>query len=163
MNGISTNILSKKEIIEVRKKLKLENKKVVFTNGCFDILHAGHVDYLNKAKAAGDILIVALNSDKSTRSIKGEKRPIVNERERGFIMANLKAVDFVTFFDEDTPAEIIRDLIPDVLIKGADWDINKIVGKDIVEANGGEVKTIEFVNFQSTTNIIDTVLERYSK
>lgn len=163
MNGISKNILSKKEIIEVRKKLKLENKKVVFTNGCFDILHAGHVDYLNKAKAAGDILIVALNSDKSTRSIKGEKRPIVNERERGFIMANLKAVDFVTFFDEDTPAEIIRDLIPDILIKGADWDINKIVGKDIVEANGGEVKTIEFVNFQSTTNIIDTVLERYSK
>lgn len=163
MSGISKNILSRKEIIEVRKKLKLENKKVVFTNGCFDILHAGHVDYLNKAKAAGDILIVALNSDKSTRSIKGEKRPIVNERERGFIMANLKAVDYVTFFDEDTPAEIISELIPDVLIKGADWDINKIVGKDIVEANGGEVKTIEFVNFQSTTNIIDTVLERYSR
>lgn len=163
MSGISKNILSRKEIIEVRKKLKLENKKVVFTNGCFDILHAGHVDYLNKAKAAGDILIVALNSDKSTRSIKGENRPIVNERERGFIMANLKAVDYVTFFNEDTPAEIISELIPDVLIKGADWDINKIVGKDIVEANGGEVKTIEFVNFQSTTNIIDTVLERYSR
>jgi len=163
MSDISKNILSRDEIIKIRKQLKQESKKVVFTNGCFDILHAGHVDYLNKAKAAGDILIVALNSDKSTRSIKGEKRPIVNERERGFIMANLKAVDFVTFFDEDTPAEIISQLIPDVLIKGADWDINKIVGKNIVEANGGEVKTIEFVNFQSTTNIIDTVLERYSK
>lgn len=163
MSDIFKNLLTRDEIIKVRKQMKIENKKVVFTNGCFDILHAGHVDYLNKAKAAGDVLIVALNSDKSTRSIKGEKRPIVNERERGFIMANLKAVDFVTFFDEDTPAEIISELIPDVLIKGADWDINKIVGKDIVEANGGEVKTIEFVNFQSTTNIIDTVLERYSK
>lgn len=163
MSDISKNVLTREEIINVRKQLKQESKKVVFTNGCFDILHAGHVDYLNKAKAAGDVLIVALNSDKSTRSIKGEKRPIVNERERGFIMANLKAVDFVTFFDEDTPAEIISELIPDVLIKGADWDINKIVGKDIVESNGGEVKTIEFVNFQSTTNIIDTVLERYSK
>jgi len=160
---LSRGIFTENSNRKVRKKLKLENKKVVFTNGCFDILHAGHVDYLNKAKAAGDILIVALNSDKSTRSIKGEKRPIVNERERGFIMANLKAVDYVTFFDEDTPAEIISELIPDVLIKGADWDINKIVGKDIVEANGGEVKTIEFVNFQSTTNIIDTVLERYSR
>lgn len=163
MSDISKNILTRSEIIKIRKQLKQENKKVVFTNGCFDILHAGHVDYLNKAKAAGDVLVVALNSDKSTKNIKGEKRPIVNEIERGFIMANLKAVDFVTFFDEDTPAEIIKELIPDVLIKGADWDINKIVGKDIVEANGGEVKTIEFVNFQSTTNIIDTVLERYSK
>ena len=157
------NILGRTEISEIRKKLKQNNKKVVFTNGCFDILHAGHVDYLIKAKAAGDILIVALNSDKSVKRIKGEKRPIVNENERAFIMANLKPVDYVTFFDEDTPAEIINELIPDVLIKGADWDINKIVGKDIVEANGGNVKTIEFVNFQSTTNVIEIVLDRYSK
>lgn len=157
------NILSRSEMAEVRSQLKQENKKVVFTNGCFDILHAGHVDYLSKAKAAGDILIVALNSDISVRNIKGEKRPIVNEKERAYIMANLKPVDYVTFFDEDTPAEIIGELIPDVLIKGADWDINKIIGKDIVEANGGEVKTIEFVNFQSTTHIIDTVIERYGK
>ena len=157
------NILTRIEMAEVRKQLKNENKKVVFTNGCFDILHAGHVDYLAKAKATGDVLIVALNSDKSVRNIKGEKRPIVNEKERAFIMANLKPVDFVTFFDEDTPAEIINELIPDVLVKGADWDINKIIGKDTVESNGGEVKTIEFVNFQSTTNIIQTVLERYGK
>ena len=150
-------------MLEVREKLKQANKKVVFTNGCFDILHAGHVDYLSKAKAAGDVLIVALNSDKSVKNIKGEKRPIVNGKERAFIMANLKPVDYVTFFDEDTPAKIISELIPDVLIKGADWDINKIIGKDIVEANGGEVKTIEFINFQSTTNIIETVIERYGK
>ena len=157
------NILSRAEMLEVREKLKQANKKVVFTNGCFDILHAGHVDYLSKAKAAGDVLIVALNSDKSVKNIKGEKRPIVNGKERAFIMANLKPVDYVTFFDEDTPAKIISELIPDVLIKGADWDINKIIGKDIVEANGGEVKTIEFINFQSTTNIIETVIERYGK
>lgn len=157
------NILTREEMKDIRVKLKHENKKVVFTNGCFDILHAGHVDYLSKAKAKGDILIVALNSDKSVRSIKGEKRPIVNEEERAFIMANLKPVDYVTFFDEDTPAEIISELIPDILVKGADWDISKIIGKDIVEANGGEVKTIEFVNFQSTSNIIETVIKRYGK
>lgn len=127
----------------------------------FDILHAGHVDYLNKARAAGDVLILGLNSDASVRRIKGEKRPIVPEIERAFVLANLKSVDYVTLFEEDTPHDIITDLIPDILIKGADWAIDKIVGRNIVEENGGMVKTIEFVNQTSTTNIIKTVLERY--
>lgn len=152
---------SHEEIILIRKKLKDEGKKVVFTNGCFDILHAGHVDYLNKAKACGDVLIVALNSDTSVKKIKGENRPIVPQEERAFILSALKAVDYVTLFDEETPHEIIAKLIPDVLIKGADWTIDNIVGRDIVESNGGEVKTIEFVNNQSTTNIISEVLKRY--
>ena len=156
-------IYTRAEILTIRKQLKEEKKKVVFTNGCFDVLHAGHVDYLNKTKAAGDVLILGLNSDASVKRIKGEKRPIVCEEERAFILSNLKAVDYVTLFEEDTPQEIIGELIPDILVKGADWAIDKIVGRDIVEANGGEVKTISFVTDQSTTNIIQTIIERYGK
>jgi D-beta-D-heptose 7-phosphate kinase/D-beta-D-heptose 1-phosphate adenosyltransferase len=152
---------TREEMMKIRTQLKSAGKTVVFTNGCFDILHAGHVDYLTKAKAAGDVLIVGLNSDRSVREIKGEKRPIVPQDERAMLLASLKAVDYVTFFDEPTPFNIIADLIPDVLIKGADWAIEHIVGRDIVEANGGKVETISFVNAQSTTNIIQTVLTRY--
>ncbi len=149
------------ELIKIRKELKKQNKKVVFTNGCFDIIHAGHVDYLNKAKALGDILIVAVNSDSSIKKIKGDKRPIVSQNERAFIISNLKAVDFVTIFEEETPYEVIKKLIPDVLVKGEDWSIDNIVGRDIVIANGGKVETIQFVNFQSTTNIINTIIQRF--
>lgn len=155
-------IYSREEMIAVRKQLKADGKKVVFTNGCFDILHAGHVDYLAKTRACGDVLILGLNSDASVRNIKGEKRPIVPEGERAYILANLKSVDYVTLFDEPTPFELLNALIPDILVKGADWSIENIVGRDIVEANGGSVQTIEFINQQSTTNIIKTVLERYS-
>ena len=156
-----SNIKSKSEILLIRNQLKAEGKKVVFTNGCFDLIHSGHVDYLVKAKEMGDVLILALNSDSSIKRIKGDKRPILKQDERAFIVSNLKPVDYVTFFDEDTPAEIINDLIPDVLVKGADWTIDKIVGREIVEANGGEVKTIRFVNDQSTSNIIKIIKERY--
>lgn len=155
------NIKTLEELIEIRHELKKQNKKVVFTNGCFDLVHAGHIDYMIKAKTFGDILIVALNSDDSVKRIKGAKRPIVPFRERSFIIANIKAVDFVTKFEEDTPFETIKKLVPDVLIKGADWKIDDIVGKDIVENAGGKVETIDFVNFQSTTNIINTILERF--
>lgn len=154
-------ILSREQIKKIRAELKAENKKVVFTNGCFDLIHSGHVDYLLKARQLGDILIVGLNTDDSVRRIKGDKRPILKQDERAFIVSNLKPVDYVTFFDEDTPAEIIADLIPDILVKGADWSIDNIVGRDVVEANGGEVKTIEFVNDQSTSKIIQTILSRY--
>lgn len=154
-------IINRDELKSLRNKLKKENRKLVFTNGCFDILHAGHVDYLNKAKEFGDVLLVALNSDKSINRIKGDKRPIVNQDERAFIIKNLKAVDIVTFFDEDTPKEIIDELIPDILVKGADWAIENIVGRDTVEKHGGSVETIKFVNFQSTTNIIDIIKDRY--
>lgn len=156
-----SNIKSRKEIKLIREQLKQQNKKVVFTNGCFDLIHSGHVDYLVKAKKMGDVLILALNSDSSIKSIKGDKRPILKQDERAFIVSNLKPVDYVTFFNEDTPAEIISELVPDVLVKGADWAIEKIVGREIVEVNGGEVKTINFVNDQSTSNIIKIIKERY--
>jgi len=155
------NILSIEELLSIRKQLKEKNKKVVFTNGCFDIIHAGHVDYLSKAKTLGDVLIIGMNSDSSMKRIKGDKRPIVPQEERAFILANFKAVDYVTIFEEDTPYEILKKLVPDILVKGADWSKEDIVGKDIVEAAGGKVETIEFVNFQSTTNIIKTIIERF--
>jgi len=156
-----SNIKSRKEIKEIRAQFKKEEKKVVFTNGCFDLIHSGHVDYLIKAREMGDVLILGLNTDSSVKRIKGNKRPILKQNERAFIISNLKPVDYVTFFEEDTPAEIINDLIPDVLVKGADWAIDKIVGREVVEANGGEVKTIQFVNDQSTSNIIKIIKERF--
>lgn len=153
--------LSREDLVIRRKELKVQGKRVVFTNGCFDILHSGHVDYLSKAKMMGDILIVGINSDSSIKRIKGEKRPILDENERAFIVANLKAVDYVTLFDEETPKELIEAVVPDVLVKGADWTIENIVGRDVVEANGGRVETIQFVNKQSTSNIIRTILSKY--
>jgi rfaE bifunctional protein nucleotidyltransferase chain/domain len=158
--SIITNL---EELIRIRQELKQQNKKMVFTNGCFDILHSGHVDYLNKAKQLGDYLVVGLNSDISIKNIKGEKRPIINGIERATLLDNLKCVDFVTFFDEDTPELLINRLIPDILVKGADWDMNKIVGREIVLSNGGEVKTIKFVSNQSTSIIIDLIVKRYCK
>jgi D-beta-D-heptose 7-phosphate kinase/D-beta-D-heptose 1-phosphate adenosyltransferase len=156
-----SSIKTREEIKKIRTQLKSDGKKVVFTNGVFDLIHAGHVDYLLKAKQLGDVLILALNTDSSVKRIKGNKRPILKQDERAFIVSNLKPVDYVTFFEDDTPAEIISDLIPDVLVKGADWAMDKIVGREIVESNGGEVKTIEFVNQQSTSNVINIIKERY--
>jgi len=154
---------SLQEIKKIRLKLKAEGKKVVFTNGVFDLIHAGHVDYLSKAKKLGDVLIVGLNSDDSVKRIKGDKRPILNQAERAFILSNIKPVDYVVVFEEDTPANLISEIIPDILVKGADWAVEKIVGKDIVEKNGGKVMNIEFVNDQSTSRIIELIVNRYSK
>lgn len=157
MNTIKTL----EEMKKIRQQLKNQNKKVIFTNGCFDLIHAGHVDYLSKAKAFGDVMVVGLNSDASVMRIKGSKRPILKETERSFIISNLKPVDYVVLFDEDTPKLLIEELLPDVLVKGADWEIENIVGKDVVLANGGEVKTIEFVNDQSTSKIIKIIADRF--
>jgi rfaE bifunctional protein nucleotidyltransferase chain/domain len=151
------------ELKSIRSKLKAEGKKVVFTNGVFDLIHSGHLDYLSKAKKLGDVLIVGLNSDDSVRRIKGNKRPILKQEERAFILSNLKPVDFVVFFDEDTPEKLISEIIPDILVKGADWAVDKIVGREVVEKNGGKVMNIEFVNDQSTSKIIDLIVQRYSK
>ncbi|HVO73085.1 MAG TPA: D-glycero-beta-D-manno-heptose 1-phosphate adenylyltransferase [Ignavibacteriaceae bacterium] len=156
------SIKTRSEIVEIRKKLKKEKKKVVFTNGCFDLIHSGHVDYLTKAKKLGDILIVGINSDASVKRIKGEKRPIIPETERCIILSNLKPVDFVTVFDEDTPQELIKELKPDVLVKGSDWNIDEIVGRDAVEKSGGAVKTIDFISGQSTSKIINSILKLYA-
>ena len=151
------------ELKIIRKQIKFENKKVVFTNGVFDLIHAGHIDYLTKAKALGDVLIVGLNTDESVRRIKGDKRPILKEEERSFIVSNLKPVDYLVLFDEDTPANLIENLIPDILVKGADWALDEIVGREVVEENGGHVKAIKFANEQSTTKIIDSIISKYCK
>ncbi len=148
-------------LVALRKTFREQHKKVVFTNGCYDILHRGHVEYLIRAKALGDILIVGVNSDPSVRRLKGEHRPIVLEDDRAFIIASLAAVDYTCLFGDDTPFNLINVLVPDVLVKGADWKVDDIVGKDVVEQAGGVVKTIEFVPSRSTTNIIDEILKRY--
>ncbi len=136
-------------------------KTVVFTNGCFDILHAGHVQYLEKAKALGDMLIVAINSDASVRRLKGAPRPINSEQDRAYILSRLKPVDAVVVFDDDTPLRVIETLLPDILVKGSDWAVENIVGKDIVEAHGGEVRTIEFLDGRSTSGTIEKILKAY--
>ena len=151
------------EIVEIRKQLRTEKKKVVFTHGVFDILHSGHVDYLTKSKALGDVLIVGLNSDKSVRNIKSDKRPIISQEDRAIVLASLKPVDFVVLFDEDTPAKLIDVVIPDVLVKGADWELDKIEGRETVIKNGGEVRNIKFVSEQSTSKIIQKILSLYEE
>ncbi len=151
------------ELKVIRKQIKFENKKVVFTNGVFDLIHAGHIDYLTKAKTLGDVLIVGLNSDESVRRIKGDKRPILKEEERSFIVSNLKPVDYLVIFDEDTPANLIESLIPDILVKGADWELDEIIGREVVEENGGQVMAIKFANEQSTSKIIDSIISKYCK
>jgi D-beta-D-heptose 7-phosphate kinase/D-beta-D-heptose 1-phosphate adenosyltransferase len=152
-------ILSRSGLIPIRQQLKKAGKSVVFTNGCFDILHRGHVDYLSKAKAQGDVLIVGLNSDNSVKRLKGSNRPIVDEEDRAAVIAALSVVDYVCLFDEDTPYELIRALVPDILVKGADWSVNDIVGKDVVESAGGSVHTIEFLPNRSTSKIIQKIIQ----
>jgi rfaE bifunctional protein nucleotidyltransferase chain/domain len=161
MNDKSNIITDWSELKAVLDALKKEGKKIVFTNGCFDLLHAGHVDYLSEAKKLGDVLVVALNSDASIARIKGETRPIVPFEERAYVMANLKPVDFVTIFEEDTPYELIKTIVPDYLVKGADWKDDEIVGRDVVTANGGEVKRIEFKVTQSTSKIVSSILRKH--
>lgn len=141
--------------------LQQQGKSVVFTNGCFDILHAGHAQYLAKARAMGDALVVAINSDASVKRLKGDKRPINSELDRAFVLKNLKSVDLVVRFENDTPLDVITELLPDVLVKGGDWNIENIVGKDVVEAQGGTVKTISFLDGRSTTGTIEKVLQAY--
>lgn len=131
--------------------------KTVFTNGCFDILHSGHVQYLNEARALGDKLIVGLNSDLSVKRLKGEERPINTEDDRKFVLENLKAVDEVVIFGEDTPLELIELIKPDVLVKGGDWPIEKIVGHDFVTSSGGEVISLSFKDGYSTTSVLEQI------
>ena len=136
---------------------KNEGKKIVFTNGCFDILHLGHVEYLNEAKSQGDLLIVAINSDASVKKIKGDDRPINNQNDRAAMLMNLKAVDCVQVFNEQTPLEIIKLIKPNILVKGGDWAPSQIVGSDFVIANGGVVKSLMFKDGYSTSRLIEAV------
>lgn len=148
------------------KELAVERKtgaKVVFTNGCFDIIHAGHVRYLKKAAALGDVLVLGLNSDRSVRVIKGEKRPIVPQAERAEVLAALASVDYVVIFNEPTPIRLIEAILPDVLVKGADWAAGKIVGADAVKKNNGRIRRVTLVKGRSTTNIIKRILELHKE
>ena len=141
--------------------LKARRKKIVFTNGCFDLLHWGHVKYLQDAKKKGDILVVGINSDSSVKRIKEKKRPVVNEKDRLRLVAALESVDYVVLFKEDTPLKIIKFIKPDVLVKGADWNKNNIVGRDIILSYGGRVSTIKFVKGYSTSNLIKKIAKRF--
>jgi len=132
-------------------------RRVVFTNGCFDIIHPGHVAYLEDAAARGDILVVAVNTDKSVKRLKGPERPINPERDRAQLLAGLASVDYVTFFGEDTPLELIRELEPDVLVKGGDWPVEQIVGHELVFARGGKVFSLPFREGYSTTSVIEKI------
>jgi rfaE bifunctional protein nucleotidyltransferase chain/domain len=154
-------ILDRQSLKEVLDRLRTEGKRIAFTNGCFDILHVGHVRYLREAKKTADILVVALNTDRSVRSIKGERRPIVPGEERAEVMAALDMVDYVTFFDEDTPGELIASLEPDVLIKGGDWSEGTVVGREVVERRGGKVVIAPLTGGASTSNVIDKILDVY--
>ncbi|MCT4642526.1 MAG: D-glycero-beta-D-manno-heptose 1-phosphate adenylyltransferase [Bacteriovoracaceae bacterium] len=132
-----------------------KDKTIVFTNGCFDILHRGHVAYLNEAKSLGQALVVGLNSDASVKRLKGETRPINSELDRKFVLENLSSVDFVEIFEDDTPLSLIKEVTPNILVKGGDWEIDQIVGADFVLENNGQVFSLNFVDGYSTTNIIE--------
>ncbi len=156
-------IIGIKEIMAIRVDLKRERKVLVFTNGCFDLIHRGHVEYLKKAKSYGDVLLVAVNSDESVKKIKGKYRPIITLDDRLFILSHFSFVDFVIPFHEDTPEELIREILPDILIKGSDYDEEEIVGGDIVRSSGGKVVTIPFVEGKSSSSIIQTILKFCTK
>jgi rfaE bifunctional protein nucleotidyltransferase chain/domain len=158
MDKIHTRESLKEKIDQLRK----EGKKIVFTNGCFDILHVGHTRYLREARRAGDVLILALNSDNSVRALKGEKRPLIPEDERADVVASLESVDFVIIFHEPTPLELIEYLKPDILIKGGDWKEDEVVGRESVKKWGGKVVIIPEVKGSSTTNIVEKILNVYS-
>ncbi len=145
-------------LIEERERLRGEGQRVVFTNGCFDLLHPGHIRYLQQARALGDSLMVALNSDASVRKLKGEGRPILKQAERAEVLAALACVDYVTIFAEETPRELIAELLPDVLVKGGDWSVDTIVGREEVETAGGKVLSLAFIEGVSTTEIIERIL-----
>jgi D-beta-D-heptose 7-phosphate kinase/D-beta-D-heptose 1-phosphate adenosyltransferase len=152
-------IINREELLRVRASLRAEGRRLVFTNGCFDILHVGHVRYLSEARRLGDALLVAINSDASVRALKGAGRPILNESERAEILAALSSVDFVTVFDAESPRALISEVLPDVLVKGGDYRLDEIHGREEVERAGGRVLSLPFVEGASTTGIIERVKE----
>ena len=157
MEETKNKIKSKESLNKLVKSWQAAGHKVVFSNGCFDILHLGHIDYLEKARSCGDKLVIGLNSDDSVRLLKGESRPVNDEEARTRMLAALSFIDGVTVFKEETPKDLIEYLMPDVLVKGSDYSLDNIVGAKSVIANGGEVKTIDLVNGYSTTNIIEKI------
>ncbi|MCK4311312.1 MAG: D-glycero-beta-D-manno-heptose 1-phosphate adenylyltransferase [Candidatus Cloacimonetes bacterium] len=145
------------EIFEIVQNLKASGKKIVFTNGCFDIIHAGHIKYLYEASELGDILIIGLNSDASAKRLKGKNRPINSELDRATVLSSLTVIDYIIIFQEDTPYKLIKHIKPDILVKGGDWKPEEIVGSDIVMKNGGIVKSLIFKEGFSTTDLIEKI------
>jgi len=158
-----SKILKLSDLVKVLESLREAGKRIVFTNGCFDILHAGHVRYLAAARSKGDVLVLGLNSDVSVKSIKPENRPIVSQDQRAEVLAGLACVDYITIFDEPDPLALIQTIKPDVLIKGADWKETEIIGSDVVKLYGGKVIRIEVVPGISTSRIIQRILKLYGK
>lgn len=150
----SDRVIPGRSVRALCARLRSEGKRIVFTNGCFDLLHAGHAQYLRRAAALGDVLLVGLNGDASVRRLKGEGRPVQKAADRAYLLASLSCVSYVTVFPEDTPARLIGEVIPHVLVKGGDWKGKEIVGSDVVRAHGGAVKTIRFLPGRSTTSIL---------
>jgi D-beta-D-heptose 7-phosphate kinase/D-beta-D-heptose 1-phosphate adenosyltransferase len=155
-------ILSIDEMRQERDRLDKTHKQLVFTNGCFDILHRGHVTYLAFARDQGDALVVGVNSDQSVRQNKGDNRPINNEQDRAYVLASLRCVDYVVIFDEKEPKDLIAKILPHVLVKGKDW-AHYVSGREVVEANGGRVVLADMVEGRSTTNVIDKIVKVYGK
>lgn len=151
----ATKVLARSELIA--RFGRPREGRVVFTNGCFDLLHPGHVHYLHEARRLGEHLVIGVNTDASVRRLKGPTRPLVPQDDRALVLAGLAAVDAVTLFDEDTPLELLRELLPDVLVKGGDYDLDSIVGRGVVEAAGGEVRVIPFVPGHSTTSLLERI------
>ena len=158
---MSSKLLGLKTLKARLNALPRQNFRIVFTNGCFDILHAGHIRYLATAKNAGDILIVGLNTDQSIRSIKGNKRPIIPQDQRAQVLAGMASVDYIIYFDEPDPYQLIKAIVPDILVKGADWAKTDIVGADVVKKNGGEILQIPFEYDVSTSRIIERIVALY--
>ncbi len=156
-------IKERKELLRIIKNLKAKGKRIVFTNGCFDLLHIGHVRYLEKARTLGDALVVGVNSDSSVRKLKGPKRPVLPAKERAEILSGLGCVDYITIFDELDPLKLITSLHPNVLVKGGDWTKEQIVGREVLESSGGKVVIIRFVKGASTSTLIKTILKRFQK
>ncbi|MFQ5483782.1 MAG: D-glycero-beta-D-manno-heptose 1-phosphate adenylyltransferase [Desulfobacterales bacterium] len=157
--NIRSKIVSLDDLLKKVADHRKNGEKIVFTNGCFDILHVGHVRYLGAARKRGDVLVVGLNSDRSTRKIKGEKRPIVQQDQRAEILAGLCCVDYITLFNDLNPLSLIRSIRPDVLVKGDDWHEKEIIGADIVKADGGEVVRVSVVPNISTTRILKRIID----
>jgi rfaE bifunctional protein nucleotidyltransferase chain/domain len=157
MMEIDSKIIDIQKALLLISELKNNNKKIVFTNGCFDILHKGHIEFLSKASSLGDYLIVGLNSDSSVKKLKGPNRPINDQTSRSIVLASIFFIDNVIIFDEDNPYNIIKSIHPDILVKGKDYKDEEIIGYDIVKEYGGDIKTIELINGYSTSNIIDRI------
>jgi D-beta-D-heptose 7-phosphate kinase / D-beta-D-heptose 1-phosphate adenosyltransferase len=160
---VRDKIKGSQELNLIVQCMKREGKRVVFTNGCFDLLHVGHIRYLEEAKALGDVLVVGMNSDSSVRRLKGPERPILAEQERAEVLSGLGCVDYVTVFEETDPLRLISQIKPHILVKGGDWTRETTVGREVVEAAGGEVVILPFVGGSSTSNLIQTILKRYGE